>query len=79
MPPYHADATIGIQDYKNDIRLSKEEINTIVQWVDSGTPEGDPADLPPPVSGQRGTNGFLKPSSVLRMWCSRRIRSRSVD
>ena len=49
MPPYHADATIGIQDYKNDIRLSREEINTIVQWVDSGTPEGDPADLPPPV------------------------------
>ena len=49
MPPYHADATIGIQDYKNDIRLSREEINTIVRWVDSGTPEGDPADLPPPV------------------------------
>ena len=49
MPPYHVDPTIGIQDYKNDIRLSREEINTIVQWVDSGTPEGDPADLPPPV------------------------------
>ena len=49
MPPYHVDPTIGIQDYKNDVRLSREEINTIVQWVDSGTPEGDPADLPPPV------------------------------
>ena len=49
MPPYHVDPTIGIQDYKNDIRLSREEINTIVEWVDSGTPEGDPADLPPPV------------------------------
>ena len=49
MPPYHVDPTIGIQDYKNDIRLSMEEINTIVQWVESGTPEGDPADLPPPV------------------------------
>jgi len=49
MPPYHVDPTIGIQAYKNDIRLTKEDINTIVQWVDAGTPEGDPADLPPPV------------------------------
>ena len=60
MPPYHADATIGIQDYKNDIRLSKEEINTIVQWVDSGTPEGDPADLPPPVEWPAWDEWFLE-------------------
>ncbi len=48
MPPYHLDTGIGIQDIKNDWRLSEAEIGTIVAWVDAGTPEGDPADLPEP-------------------------------
>jgi mono/diheme cytochrome c family protein len=48
MPPWHIDRTIGIQEFKNDRGLSDEEIATIVAWVDAGTPEGDPADLPPP-------------------------------
>jgi hypothetical protein len=30
-------------------RLTQEEIDTIVAWVDAGAPEGDPADLPPPL------------------------------
>ncbi len=47
MPPWGLDPTIGIQAYNNDISLSDEEIETIVQWVDAGTPRGDPADLPP--------------------------------
>ena len=46
MPPWHLDRTIGIQEYKNDISLSDAEIETIVQWVDAGAPEGDPANLP---------------------------------
>ena len=33
--------------FKNDISLSKEEIETIVAWVDAGAPEGDRAALPP--------------------------------
>ncbi len=49
MPPYHIDAGIGIQDIKNDWRLSDSEIETIAAWVDAGTPEGDPADLPEPL------------------------------
>jgi len=48
MPPYHLDTGVGIQDIKNDWRLSEAEIGTLVAWVDSGTPEGDPADLPDP-------------------------------
>ena len=28
-------------------RLTRDEIDTIVQWVDLGAPEGDPAELPP--------------------------------
>lgn len=30
-------------------RLTQEEIDTIVGWIDAGAPNGDPADLPPPL------------------------------
>ncbi len=49
MPPYHLDTGVGIQDIKDDWRLSDEEIETVVAWVDAGAPEGNPADLPPPI------------------------------
>ena len=45
MPPWHADPTVELA-FKNDRRLSEEQINTIVKWVDGGTPQGDVADLP---------------------------------
>ncbi len=48
MPPYHLDVGVGIQDIKHDWRLEQEDIETIVAWVDAGSPEGDPADMPPP-------------------------------
>jgi mono/diheme cytochrome c family protein len=49
MPPYQYDTDYGIQDLKYDPRLSNEDIATIVAWVDAGAPEGNAADLPPPV------------------------------
>jgi low temperature requirement protein LtrA len=49
MPPWHVDKTVGIQDFQNDISLSDAEIDVIVRWVDSGSPQGNPADLPPAV------------------------------
>lgn len=49
MPPYRYDRNVGIQDLKNDLRLSEEEIQTIARWVDGGAPRGNPADMPPPV------------------------------
>ncbi len=49
MPPYHYDTGDGIQDIKNDWRLTDEEIGTIVAWVNAGAPEGDPADMPAPI------------------------------
>lgn len=48
MPPFHIDRTIGIQKFKNDPSLTDAEIATIVKWVDSGVPMGNPADMPPP-------------------------------
>ncbi|MEQ1857775.1 MAG: cytochrome c [Longimicrobiales bacterium] len=50
MPPYHYDTDVGIQELQGDWRLSNEDIQTIVSWVDSGSPEGDPRDLPAPVT-----------------------------
>jgi Copper type II ascorbate-dependent monooxygenase, C-terminal domain len=44
MPPWFADPTFGA--FANDPRLSDQEISKIKAWVDSGSPEGDPADLP---------------------------------
>ena len=49
MPPWHLDAEVGIQDFKNDVSLSNEEVETLVHWVDSGAPRGKPDDMPPPV------------------------------
>ncbi len=50
MPPYRYDRHIGIQDLKDDLRLSESEIETIVRWVDEGVPLGNRADLPEPLS-----------------------------
>ncbi len=49
MPPYQYDQEVGIQELKYDPRLSSADIDTIIRWVDAGAPEGDPADVPPPV------------------------------
>src|SRR5215472_14362203 len=47
MPPWHIDRTVGIQHFQNDRSLSEEQIATLVRWVDSGAPQGDPKDMPP--------------------------------
>jgi hypothetical protein len=47
MPPWHIDRTVGVQKFKNDMSLSDEQIATIVKWVDSGSPQGNPKDMPP--------------------------------
>ena len=49
MPPYRYDRHVGIQELKDDLRLSESEIEMIARWVDDGVPLGDPADLPPPI------------------------------
>ena len=49
MPPWFIEKDIGIQQFKDDISLSEEEIGKIAAWADNGAPLGDPADLPPPL------------------------------
>ena len=48
MPPYAYDQHIGIQDLKGDWRMAQGEIDTIVAWVNQGSPLGD-ADIVPPL------------------------------
>ncbi len=45
MPPWHADPRFG--NFREERRLSQDEIDTVVAWINDGTPEGNPADLPP--------------------------------
>jgi hypothetical protein len=46
MPPWPADPGSSLK-FRNERRLSQDEINTITAWVDAGSPKGDDADLPP--------------------------------
>jgi len=54
MPPWHIDTTVGIQQFKNDASLSDAQIELIAAWVDAGSPEGNPADMPAPVKFPHG-------------------------
>lgn len=61
MPPWHADPHVG--EYRNDPKLSKQDIDTIVAWVKNGAKEGDPKDLPPAPVFKDGWH--IKPDVVL--------------
>jgi len=54
MPPWFADPQYG--HFSNDRRLSQQEIDTLVAWVDSGAKEGDPKDAPKPRQWNDGWN-----------------------
>jgi mono/diheme cytochrome c family protein len=72
MPPWHIDRSVGVQQFKNDMSLTDEQVDTIVRWVDGGAPQGDPKDLPPPkplVTDNEWTgvrDGFGPPDLVIR-------------
>lgn len=44
MPPWHADGQHG--KFLNDRRLSEDDKETILRWVEAGSPQGQPSDLP---------------------------------
>jgi len=48
MPPYAYDHDIGVQDLQADWRLSQEEIDTVVAWVNQGSPAGNLDEMPAP-------------------------------
>jgi hypothetical protein len=48
MPPWYIEKNVGIQQFKDDLSLSDDEVATFAAWADSGAPRGNPADMPPP-------------------------------
>jgi mono/diheme cytochrome c family protein len=71
MPPYSYDRDIGIQDLKEDWRLSEEDVATVVAWVDQGAPLGNAQDVPalpelPDASAWRMAEYFGPPDLIIR-------------
>lgn len=64
MPPWSADPHYG--KFSNDPSLSQKEIETIVAWVDAGSPKGDDKDMP---AAPKFVEGWTigKPDVVLSM------------
>jgi mono/diheme cytochrome c family protein len=52
MPPWYAAPETG--PWKNDRRLSQEQIGAVLAWIESGAPAGDPADGPMPMVWKSG-------------------------
>jgi len=46
MPPYYLERDIGIQQMKDDERLTEREIAMIASWADNGAPQGNPDFMP---------------------------------
>jgi hypothetical protein len=64
MPPWFADPAIG--HFANDRSLNKQEIDTMVAWVDGGAKEGDVKDAPKPREFVEGWN-ISKPDYIVSM------------
>jgi hypothetical protein len=65
MPPWHA-APGAAHAFRNDRSLSQAEIDTLTAWVDSGSPEGEPAAFHPIAAAD--TKWHLgKPDMVLQV------------
>src|SRR6202049_1302209 len=67
MPPWYIDKTVGVHHFKNDVSLSDQEIATIVQWVDSGAPQGNPADMPPPRKFEASDKWHIRPDLIVQL------------
>ena len=64
MPPWSADPRYG--HFENDLRMSDDEIDTLVAWIDGGMPMGDLKDLPEPKQYADGWQ-LGKPDIVFEM------------
>ncbi|MBT6155998.1 MAG: redoxin domain-containing protein [Planctomycetaceae bacterium] len=64
MPPWNADPRYG--HFSNDLRMTDQEIDTVVAWIDNGSPLGDKKDLPKPREFADGWT-IGKPDRVFKM------------
>jgi len=68
MPPWPADPEHSVK-FRNDARLTTQDIDTLAAWADAGAPQGDDADLPPlPSAAHKWLHPRgLKPDAVLTL------------
>ena len=76
MPPWKPEP--GFAEFKDTRRLTDNEIALIKRWVNSGTPEGKPSDLPP---APKFTDGWQlgQPDMVLKMPEAYTLKSEGND
>src|SRR5439155_5982346 len=68
MPPWFLNKEVGIREYKDDYSLTDEQIDTIVKWIDGGTLQGRPSDMPPPRAFPSDASWAIgKPDLVISM------------
>jgi len=62
MPPWFASPEFG--HFTNDKSLKQADVDTIVKWVDSGAPQGNPKDAPAPIAWPEG-GWAIKPDVIV--------------
>jgi len=65
MPPWYADPKYG--EFKNARSLTQPQIDTIVSWVDGGTPQGDGAPPAPPKFEETGWRMPRPPDEIIEL------------
>lgn len=65
MPPWPPDPGYG--EFCHERRLSEEEVEKIISWIDNGMPEGDPIHKPPVPEFRPGRIIQQSPDLVIRM------------
>jgi mono/diheme cytochrome c family protein len=68
MPPWPADPRHSVK-FRNDARLSQQDVDMLVAWVDAGAQKGNDADLPPlpPPPPKWLHPGGIPPDAVLTL------------
>ena len=67
MPPWPADPQHSMK-FRNDARLSQQDVDTLVAWVDAGAQKGDDAAMPPlPPPPKWLHPGGVPPDAVLTL------------
>lgn len=68
MPPWHGLLNPKYGTLLNDKRLSPEDLDTLIAWIDSGAPQGDKREAPPPVRWPAASDWAIgKPDFVYKI------------
>ena len=80
MPPWFIDRNIGIRQFKDDPSLTGEEVATIAAWADTGAPEGNPADMPPPRQFENSDRWHIgQPDLIVKSPVALTLKPESAD